>query len=55
MIFQIYLVNVKMKQQYKLEPDEELRIEDCFLSIYIKLLTDIEYVDIKTGWKLSSS
>ena len=35
MIFQIYLVNVKMKQQYKLEPDEELRIEDCFLSIHI--------------------
>ena len=52
MIFQIYLVNVKMKQQYKLEPDEELRIEEFI--VFPSILMDLGYVDIRTGEKLSS-
>ena len=31
LIFQINNINVKMKQQYKLERDEELRIEEFLL------------------------
>ena len=30
LIFQINKINVKMKQQYKLERDEELRIEEFY-------------------------